>query len=457
MSDTPDQLERVLADWPLDQEQRSFLHGLIAELTRDQADYLSRLLRDAESAIINCASFLAGEGHIAGAGITGGTRGDGLYKFDHDDAQQQYGQVWSEIDKRVSFAKASPDPGFNPLTATDQDLESYKLPPRPDARSSPRSYENWRRAMSPPLRFVSTQVLAELSADLKQAFTIAVGRRQSPRMASDSAALSNNWSGAYIRSDLGETYDLIQGTWIVPQPYPPPPRVQGGPWSHGDFTGSVWIGLDGHDGGSLSLPQLGTTQQVSVARDTTDPADLSVTVSAWWQWWFKDDPNAHEVDLPSTLFSVQPGEVVYAQLNVINPTTVRAFFKNLSSGQVYPPFDLIQPTVTVSNPAGPVKVEGKTAAWIVERQTKPMSAELLPFCDYGQLLFSGCNAQLVTKFETTAERQLQRARLIKMSDWTLPNKLASYQPGMVNLGIIVSTPALQGDDGVLVTYTGNIG
>jgi hypothetical protein len=373
---------------------------------------------------------------------------------DADHPERLFERVWMEIAKRVTFAKASPAPGFNPLTASDEVLETFKLPPRPNAQSSPRAFENWRRAMSPPLRFIANEELEALVLDPKNLFTINARRRQRQLLASDSAQLSNNWSGAYIRDDLGETYNLIQGTWMVPQPYPPPPRIPGGQWSHGEFTASAWIGLDGTDPGSLSMPQIGTTQRVCVATDTSNPLDLDVTVTAWWEWWFKDDPNAHQIDISATVFTVQPGEVIYAQLNVLNPTTVRAFFKNQSSGQVCPPFDLIQPTVTVQNPAGPVQVEGQTAEWIVERQTKPMSPDLLPFCNFGVVMFSGCNAQVATTAGTTGDRQLQRARSIRLSDWTLPSNVDPYQPGMDNPGIIVSSPLIEGDDAVLVTYTG---
>jgi Peptidase A4 family len=382
---------------------------------------------------------------------------DNSYKAGPDDpahTQQQYAQIWSEIEKRVTFAKASPKPDFNPLAASDDELESFKLPPRPDARSSPYAFANWRRAMSPPLRFIPNDVFRGLVLDLKNLFTIDVSRRQRPQLASDSAELSNNWSGATIRDDLGETYDLVQGTWMVPRPYPPPPRIPGGLWSHGDFSVSVWIGLDGHDPGSLSLPQIGTTQVVSAATDTDNPSGLTVSVTAWWEWWFKDDPTSHQIDIPAALFPVQIGDVICAQLNVLNPTTVRAFIKNLSSGLVYPGFDLTPPTVTVQNPAGPVKVEGQTAEWIVERQTKPMSTAMLPFCNFGAVVFTGCNAQVVTAGGTSGDRQLQRARTIRMSDWTLPSNVDPYQPGMQNPGIIVSTPMLEGVDSVLLTYTG---
>ena len=43
--------------------------------------------------------------------------------------------------------------------------------------------------------------------------------RQHPFISSLAAAdaMSNNWSGTYIRDNYGEAYTRIQGSWIVPR------------------------------------------------------------------------------------------------------------------------------------------------------------------------------------------------------------------------------------------------
>jgi hypothetical protein len=371
-----------------------------------------------------------------------------------------YERVWVELNKRVTFAKASPPPGFDPLAATQGELELFKLPPRPDRTTNPRAYANWRRAMSPPLRFVLPEVLPGLVADLTKLFTISRTRRQHQFLSglAPTQEVSGNWSGACVRNNPDEGYVLLQATWIVPRPYPPPPSASGGAWLVGDYFSSAWIGLDGHDPGSLSLPQIGTAHCVSVPKDTSNPGDLSVTVGAWWQWWLKDDPFNHPIDIPQSLFPVQPGDLIYAQLNVLNDSTVRFFLKNQSLGQVFPPFDLTPPTPSWPNPNHAVTVEGKTAEWIVERPTQPTTPDLLPFCDSGSVVFYDCNAQVAVSSPagiTLEDRQLQLARLIRLADWTPKKPGATYQPGMDQPGIIVSSAALEGDDAALVSYTGN--
>jgi len=45
-------------------------------------------------------------------------------------------------------AYADPPQGFNPMTATDQELASYGFPTRPDRETSPDHYARWARAMA---------------------------------------------------------------------------------------------------------------------------------------------------------------------------------------------------------------------------------------------------------------------------------------------------------------------
>src|ERR1700736_4898408 len=42
---------------------------------------------------------------------------------------------------------ATPREGFNPLTASDEELASYGFPPRPDKQADPDHYRMWERAM----------------------------------------------------------------------------------------------------------------------------------------------------------------------------------------------------------------------------------------------------------------------------------------------------------------------
>ena len=356
--------------------------------------------------------------------------------------------IWSEITKRLKFAAQVPGPDFNPLVATPQELERFKLPSRPDPNSNPRAFANWRKAMSPPLVFLER-------GDATSLFKVSARSRQLQFQSSLDAtqAMSNNWSGAYIRDNEGETYTRIQGSWVVPRPYPPPPQTPGGDWLPGTSVATVWLGLDGCDPGSIAMPQFGTFQKVVVNTPTRNPADLVTSVYAWWQWWQIDDDGV-QVGIPTSVFPLQVGDLVYAELDVIDPHTVRFFLKNLSLGTVFPPFDLDQPSPSPTNPNFPVTVEGRTAEWIVERQTEAHTTNLRPFCDYGAVMFYGCNAQVHTATGASEDRQLDLATTIRLADWTLATAGGVDQPGIHKPGIIVSSAALQGDDGLLVTYTG---
>jgi len=59
MTSPSDRLADALAVWPLDREQVSFLHKSIAEIDEAQAEELLVLLREAEQAVLSCASVLA--------------------------------------------------------------------------------------------------------------------------------------------------------------------------------------------------------------------------------------------------------------------------------------------------------------------------------------------------------------------------------------------------------------
>ena len=43
-----------------------------------------------------------------------------------------------------------PPPGFNPLTASDKELNRYGFPPRPDANKAPEAYRQWRKLVLVP-------------------------------------------------------------------------------------------------------------------------------------------------------------------------------------------------------------------------------------------------------------------------------------------------------------------
>ena len=107
--------------------------------------------------------------------------------------------------------------------------------------------------------------------------------------------------------------------------------------------------------------------------------------------------------------------------------------KNLSLGTVFPPFDLDQPSPSPTNPNFPVTVEGRTAEWIVvKRQTEAHTTNLRPFCDYGAVMFYGCNAQVHTATGASEDRQLDLATTIRLADWNSRRPAGWTSPGYIN-------------------------
>lgn len=171
-----------------------------------------------------------------------------------------------------------PPADFDPLRASPDDLIGYFLPQRPDGASTPRALANWTRAMSPPLSFVQRTASGLSTLRPWGERAVAAGTLPATQEA------SHNWSGAYIRTHDTSSFALVEAMWLVPRPYPPPGGQPGAAAAPGIYGSSVWIGLDGHDPGSFSLPQIGTAQFVNIPNP----------VYAWYQWWVRETKTSRQ-------------------------------------------------------------------------------------------------------------------------------------------------------------------
>jgi hypothetical protein len=212
---------------------------------------------------------------------------------------------------------------------------------------------------------------------------------------------SFNWSGGCIAATGGNQFTQVWGSWEVPMPKPPSPTP-------GDYRCSTWIGIDGHQRFDYSLPQMGTTRKVVVANDGTvgPPA-----VEAWWQWWFRNDPNNGPWVFPN--FPVQPGDFVRCVLTVMSQDLIRFFIKNETRGGKATHADVPAPSFSL-----PIPIEfparGATAEWVTERPTKLGSDDLYCLPDYGTATFVDCLAVSGTGGIGDQPQSLDDARLIKM-------------------------------------------
>src|SRR5262249_10165473 len=110
---------------------------------------------------------------------------------------------------------AAPLEWFNPLRATDQELEYYGYPPRPDQFEHPKAFATWQKAMTASKKRVAPvlEVTANFAGPVKARAGLAAP-------SGGSAASSYNWSG-YVNTNGVTSYGsssfyYIFGDYVVP-------------------------------------------------------------------------------------------------------------------------------------------------------------------------------------------------------------------------------------------------
>jgi hypothetical protein len=229
------------------------------------------------------------------------------------------------------FVYDLPPAGFNPLTASDAELEQWGFPPRPSP-SNAAVYARWKRLAS----------VARVSPQLT--FTnIAVGPARNVKLGSvinnTTNATSDVWSGAVL-SGADHTFSvnetLVEGGWNIPS------VSQAIGTCNSTFDESFeWVGFDGWD--SSDVLQAGTEAD----------ADCSSTLYSFWYEWF---PNL-ETRVSSPV--AQPGDDVAVQVWY---TTTSPY------GHAYWADYRTAASASVGfNPPSGTTYEGNSAEWIVER------------------------------------------------------------------------------------------
>ncbi len=216
-----------------------------------------------------------------------------------------------------------PPQGFNPSTATEDDLHKYGFPPRPDATELQYARALWDDTISA----VQEYAPADLSDERFP------GKLLSP-----------TWSGAILDPPTlspvlpPPRFFSISSYWIIPNAYPP--TCQSG----GDYRCYSFVAFDGWQDTSPDPPALALGTK-SVVRDGNHFAKVFLQV------------NGEEYNL---CLRVMPGDLVTAHLWVIehsNPPRFGIFLVNRNTGKA-----------TRARFRLPDAFKGKTAEWILARQ-----------------------------------------------------------------------------------------
>jgi hypothetical protein len=306
--------------------------------------------------------------------------------------QQLIEQLEAALKPRLRLTDKPPD-GFDPLEASTEELDKFGLPPRPHPEAHPEAYAHWRRLLSKPL--VILPAVFPVFKTLDYRITGYVAKKKFVFAMMDHHETSSNWSGAFITANERGPFFMVFGSWIVPTPTRPAFGADG------DYRSSTWMGLDGVRRHSRALPQLGTTQRVTVAGGVSTPM-----IEAWWQWWIRG-ANFPPVPIDPN-FVVAAGDQVMCLLFVLAPDRVGFFIKNVTQGGALAHADAKLPPVSGIAPSE-LFVRGAHAEWIEERPMKLGSNDLYPLADYGTVTFSDCLGVVPVE-----ARDLSGARLLRM-------------------------------------------
>jgi len=302
-----------------------------------------------------------------------------------------------------------PPADFDPLSATDAQLDQYGLPARPDQKAEPDLFQYWSWLLGKPFRVITP----EFSTPGGSAPPAPADQgSRSGRWGVRGRENSRNWSGLYIMPQRPNRFVQVIGSWHVPQPSVPPVLPEGAVPDNDEYQSSTWIGIDGHRSyPKSSMPQIGTGQFIRVADGIK-----TVRTTAWWEWWSKDDQfppqNRNNPPVMIANFPVAIGDEISAGVTVQSSDEVRFYIKNQTKG-VFTTFLVIAP--------GPILPLGSTAEWIMERPTVVGQRRMYPLPNFTEVAFRHCFARSASTIgDTLTTQRLDSARAIWMYE-VFPN------------------------------------
>jgi len=239
----------------------------------------------------------------------------------------------------LAIQAPAPPPGFNPVTASDEEIAFYGFPPRPDINTAPDAYNFWRKVVSLPVKRVQT-TFQQTTIDNGPIQILSEGRKVPGTAATGTS--SSNWSGYadVVSTNPFKTKNTtIYGTFVVPVAQ----QAFGACTGSWDYS-SQWIGIDGYN--SNDVFQAGYEADAYCSGGTT-----SQFYSAWYEWY----PNS---ETRISGFAANAGDVIYLYIWPTSTTTGEYYIANLTADTAT--------SATFSAPSG-TSLTGNSAEWIVER------------------------------------------------------------------------------------------
>jgi hypothetical protein len=235
-----------------------------------------------------------------------------------------------------------PPDGFNPMTASAEELRRYGLPRRPDPDSEPHLARLFARAFSRPRTFTKPELVVDSRLDAIHAKREGKSDFFSP----------GDWGGTVVTTPAATPPNVAFARFQVPT------VANIDPFLVEELITGFWVGIGGFHNNSLlqagiaaAVTPLGVSTKVVEA---AEPAALPVVhpaVSYWaWTEWY---PNGSVINN----LAISPGDAISVLVCARQPDNGFVLMENNTTNQIL--------SIGVDPPDG-VTADGPSAEWIVE-------------------------------------------------------------------------------------------
>jgi peptidase A4-like protein len=267
---------------------------------------------------------------------------------------------------------AEPPKGFNPVTATDEELATYGFPPRPDKQANPDHYAVWERAMKAakirwngelkPLPDMAQRTIPTGSSLLPETVQSQTGPLYWPDINGSGVVVQKKQSSWNSKT----SFDVIYALMTVPTAELP---IANSSCTANDYKTFVFVGIDNpvyavSDSLYGLVPGLQGGFYGVVPCPTSSGAPFYFAEFGW------------QYPL-SRGFSVNPGDVVFTDVEAFGPT----------SGEVY--IEDITAATGASYSISASGLIGQNAGWLVMRPCCTSSDGLYPLADTTSIFLNG--------------------------------------------------------------------
>ena len=227
-----------------------------------------------------------------------------------------------------------PPANFNPMTATDAELDRYGFPPRPSRELGADLLARWERRVMSQTRIVP---------QLRQTNTFHAPARSIKQIKTTGGTVeanSENWSGYAIvdpNNPFAKPGSQIEAQYVVPKP------ASGCESGTEKYSSANWVGIDGAF--SNDVLQAGTETDLDCA--------AGASYYAWVEWF----PNS-EIRVINLV--VSPGDLISVSVFIAADASKHLSIENLTTRKSV--------SLAMTPPHG-TELVGNSIEWILERPT----------------------------------------------------------------------------------------